>query len=107
MLLELDSDQRLWRDTVRDVMAKECPSSFVRSIVVDNAGSADPRHYGGAMSNRVGRSSPSCRKRSSWGSSSKAGPRDRPDAFPGDPDPVRPAGGGRADPTLAAAVYDE
>ena len=42
MLLELDSDQRLWRDTVRDVMAKECPSSFVRSIAEDQAGSVDP-----------------------------------------------------------------
>ena len=42
MLLELDSDQRLWRDTVRDVMAKECPSSFVRSIAEDQTGSADP-----------------------------------------------------------------
>ena len=42
MLLELDSDQRLWRDTVRDVLAKECPSSFVRSIAEDQTGSADP-----------------------------------------------------------------
>jgi alkylation response protein AidB-like acyl-CoA dehydrogenase len=42
MLLELDSDQRLWRDTVRDVMAKECPSTFVRSIAEDQSGSVDP-----------------------------------------------------------------
>src|SRR6478736_5742494 len=42
MLLELDSDQRLWRDTVRDVLAKECPSTFVRSIAEDQFGSVDP-----------------------------------------------------------------
>ena len=40
MLLELDADQRLWRDTVRDVTAKECPSSFVRMIAEQS--SADP-----------------------------------------------------------------
>ncbi|CAJ1499489.1 acyl-CoA dehydrogenase family protein [[Mycobacterium] burgundiense] len=32
MLLELNSDQRLWRDTVRDALAKECPASLVRAI---------------------------------------------------------------------------
>ncbi|OBF21800.1 acyl-CoA dehydrogenase family protein [Mycobacterium sp. ACS4331] len=32
MLLELDSDQRLWRDTARDALAKECPASLVRAI---------------------------------------------------------------------------
>ncbi|MET0700962.1 MAG: acyl-CoA dehydrogenase family protein [Mycobacterium sp.] len=32
MLLELDSDQRLWRDTARDAAAKECPASLVRRI---------------------------------------------------------------------------
>ncbi len=39
MLLELDGDQRLWRDTVRDVLAKECPASLVRRIAdgSDNA----------------------------------------------------------------------
>lgn len=41
MLLELDSDQRLWRDTARDVLTKECPSSFVRSIAEDQTGSVD------------------------------------------------------------------
>jgi alkylation response protein AidB-like acyl-CoA dehydrogenase len=42
MLLELDSDQRLWRDTVRDMAAKECPSSFVRSIAEDSSVDAEP-----------------------------------------------------------------
>jgi alkylation response protein AidB-like acyl-CoA dehydrogenase len=42
MLLELDSDQRLWRDTVRDMTAKECPSSFVRSIAEDPSVNPDP-----------------------------------------------------------------
>ena len=32
MLLELDSDQRLWRDTARDAAAKECPASLVRGV---------------------------------------------------------------------------
>jgi alkylation response protein AidB-like acyl-CoA dehydrogenase len=36
MLLELDSDQRFWRDTVRDAAAKECPASLVRSIAEDD-----------------------------------------------------------------------
>lgn len=33
MLLELDSDQRLWQKTVRDVVAKHCPSSLIRDVV--------------------------------------------------------------------------
>jgi alkylation response protein AidB-like acyl-CoA dehydrogenase len=36
MLLELDSDQRFWRETVRDAAAKECPASLVRSIAEDD-----------------------------------------------------------------------
>ncbi|CAN5592398.1 acyl-CoA dehydrogenase family protein [soil metagenome] len=39
MLLELDSDQRLWRDTARDAAAKECPASLVRSVA---EGDVDP-----------------------------------------------------------------
>jgi alkylation response protein AidB-like acyl-CoA dehydrogenase len=39
MLFEFDSDQRLWQDTVRDVLAKECPASLVRGVA-DNG--ADP-----------------------------------------------------------------
>lgn len=35
MLLEFDDDQRYWRDTVRDVLAKECAAPFVRSVVED------------------------------------------------------------------------
>lgn len=35
MLLELDADQRLWQDTVRDAVAKQCPASLVRNIAED------------------------------------------------------------------------
>ncbi|MBO0678049.1 acyl-CoA dehydrogenase family protein [Mycolicibacterium sp. S2-37] len=32
MLLEFDADQRLWQETVRDAVAKQCPASLVRDI---------------------------------------------------------------------------
>jgi alkylation response protein AidB-like acyl-CoA dehydrogenase len=32
MLLEFDADQRLWQDTVRDAVGKQCPASLVRGI---------------------------------------------------------------------------
>ena len=32
MLLEFDADQRLWQDTVRDLITKQCPPSLVRSV---------------------------------------------------------------------------
>lgn len=32
MLLEFDADQRLWQDTVRDAVTKQCPASLVREI---------------------------------------------------------------------------
>jgi alkylation response protein AidB-like acyl-CoA dehydrogenase len=35
MLLEFDADQRLWQETVRDAVAKQCPPSLVRSIAED------------------------------------------------------------------------
>lgn len=35
MLLEFDDDQRYWRDTVREVLAKECSAPLVRSVVED------------------------------------------------------------------------
>lgn len=37
MLLEFDADQRLWQDTVRDAVAKQCPVSLIRSIAEDGA----------------------------------------------------------------------
>jgi alkylation response protein AidB-like acyl-CoA dehydrogenase len=37
MLLEFDADQRLWQDTVRDVVTKQCPPTFVRSVAEDGA----------------------------------------------------------------------
>lgn len=35
MLLEFDADQRLWQDTVRDAVAKQCPASLIRGIAED------------------------------------------------------------------------
>src|SRR6201996_5015467 len=35
MLLEFDADQRLWQQTARDVVTKECPASLVRSVAED------------------------------------------------------------------------
>ncbi len=32
MLLEFDSDQRLWQETVRDAVSKQCPPSLIRDI---------------------------------------------------------------------------
>jgi alkylation response protein AidB-like acyl-CoA dehydrogenase len=32
MLLELDADQRLWQETVRDALAKHCPPELVREV---------------------------------------------------------------------------
>ena len=37
MLFEFDSDQLLWQKTVREVLAKECPPSFVRQVVDEGA----------------------------------------------------------------------
>lgn len=37
MLLEFDADQRLWQQTVRDVVAKQCPPALVRSVAEDGA----------------------------------------------------------------------
>ena len=35
MLLEFDADQRLWQDTVRDAVGKQCPASLVREVAED------------------------------------------------------------------------
>jgi alkylation response protein AidB-like acyl-CoA dehydrogenase len=35
MLLEFDSDQRLWQETVRDAVAKQCPPTLVRGVAED------------------------------------------------------------------------
>ena len=35
MLLEFDADQRLWQDTVRDAVAKQCPPALVRRVAED------------------------------------------------------------------------
>lgn len=37
MLLEFDADQRLWQETVRDAVGKQCPVSFVRNVAEDGA----------------------------------------------------------------------
>lgn len=35
MLLEFDADQRLWQETVRDAVGKQCPPALVRSVAGD------------------------------------------------------------------------
>jgi alkylation response protein AidB-like acyl-CoA dehydrogenase len=35
MLLEFDEDQRLWQETVRDAVAKQCPPALVRGVAED------------------------------------------------------------------------
>jgi alkylation response protein AidB-like acyl-CoA dehydrogenase len=35
MLLEFDADQRLWQETVRDAVGKQCPPALVRSVAED------------------------------------------------------------------------
>src|ERR1700739_4336453 len=35
MLLEVDADQRLWQETVRDAVGKQCPPTLVRGIAED------------------------------------------------------------------------
>ncbi|WP_422746038.1 acyl-CoA dehydrogenase family protein [Mycobacterium sp. WMMD1722] len=37
MLLEFDADQRLWQETVRDAVAKQCPASLIRDIAENGA----------------------------------------------------------------------
>ena len=40
MLLEFDADQRLWQETVRDAVTKQCPSTLVRGIAEEGADSS-------------------------------------------------------------------
>ncbi|HEY7053433.1 MAG TPA: acyl-CoA dehydrogenase family protein [Mycobacterium sp.] len=40
MLLEFDADQKLWQDTVRDAVTKQCPPTLVRSIAEEGADAA-------------------------------------------------------------------
>jgi alkylation response protein AidB-like acyl-CoA dehydrogenase len=35
MLLEFDADQRLWQETVRDAVAKQCPPTLIRGVAED------------------------------------------------------------------------
>ncbi|KRE34781.1 acyl-CoA dehydrogenase [Mycobacterium sp. Soil538] len=37
MLLEFDADQRLWQETVRDAVSKQCPASLIRDIAENGA----------------------------------------------------------------------
>ena len=37
MLLEFDADQRLWQETVRDAVSKQCPPSLIRDIAENGA----------------------------------------------------------------------
>jgi len=38
MLVEFDSEQRLWHDTVRDVLGKQCPPALIREIAEADRG---------------------------------------------------------------------
>jgi alkylation response protein AidB-like acyl-CoA dehydrogenase len=40
MLLEFDADQRLWQETVRDAVGKQCPATLVRDIAENGADAA-------------------------------------------------------------------
>src|ERR1700743_2869957 len=35
MLWEFDADQRLWQETVRDAVGKQCPPALVRGVAED------------------------------------------------------------------------
>jgi alkylation response protein AidB-like acyl-CoA dehydrogenase len=41
VLLEFDADQRLWQETVRDAVGKQCPASLVRGIAEGEANGTD------------------------------------------------------------------
>ncbi|QZT65711.1 acyl-CoA dehydrogenase family protein [Mycolicibacterium austroafricanum] len=41
MLLEFDADQRLWQETVRDAVSKQCPATLIRDIA-ENGADATP-----------------------------------------------------------------
>src|ERR1700741_3799242 len=46
MLVEFDADQKLWQDTVRDAVAKQCPPALVRSVAEECADSTPLwKHY--------------------------------------------------------------
>ena len=51
MLLEFDSDQRLWQETVRDAVGKQCPASLVRGIAEKGV---DPAPCGRPISRPAG-----------------------------------------------------
>ena len=40
MLMEFDADRRLWQETVRDAVAKQCPPTLVRGIAEDGVDAA-------------------------------------------------------------------
>ncbi|BBX69181.1 acyl-CoA dehydrogenase family protein [Mycolicibacterium psychrotolerans] len=40
MLLEFDADQRLWQETVRDAVAKQCPATLIRDIAENGVDTA-------------------------------------------------------------------
>jgi alkylation response protein AidB-like acyl-CoA dehydrogenase len=44
MLLEFDADQRLWQETVRDAVAKQCPPTLIRGIAEDGVDPAPLWH---------------------------------------------------------------
>ena len=101
MLLEFDADQRLWQDTVRDAVGKQCPASLVRER------RRERRRPGAAVAglHRCGldRADRSGERGRAGDRARGTRPRHRSDPVPGDADPVRaarrrplrPAAGGR------------
>ncbi len=105
VLLEFDADQRLWQDTVRDAVAKQCPASLVREHRRERsrprAAVEDLRRRGLDRADRPGE------RRRTGDRARGARPRDRSDAVPGHRDAVRAAGRRPLRPAAkpAAAIY--
>ena len=91
VLLEFDADQRLWQETVRDAVTKQCPPTLVRSIAEDGVDPGplveDLRGRGLDGADRPGE------RRRTGDRARGAGPCHRSDAVSGHDDPVRPPGG--------------
>ena len=101
MLLEFDADQKLWQDTVRDAVAKQCPPALVRSVAEEGV---DPtplwKAYVDAGWTEMNDPGERRRARHRGG---RAWPCDGSDAVLGDDDAVRPA---RRGPFRPARVGD-
>ena len=90
MLLEFDADQRLWQETVRDAVTKQCPASagpwHRRERCRSDTAVEDLRRC------RLDRADRSGARGRAGDRARGAGPRHRSDPVPRDADPVRAAG---------------